>query len=202
MELLTFTVRNGDDLGERFRHLSDSLQKLRNRKKDSMRGRSSSEYGKVLGAVGAFEITNRGRGWHPHAHQITLSENGIDQEPLRDEWKEITGDSFEIDVRPLDRHQDPEKDFSEVFKYAISLNDLSEDKNYEAYEVLKGRRLVFSQGLFRGVKVPESLTDAALHGLAYQEILYRWYDSRGYSMERFKQFNEVKNEGDEDGKKE
>ena len=199
MELVTFTVKNGDDLGERFRHLSDSLQKLRDRKYDSRRGRSSSEWGKVRGAVGAFEITNRGRGWHPHAHDIVLSDHGIGQEPLRDEWKEITGDSFEIDVRPLDKHEDPEKDFSEVFKYAISLGDLSEDRNYEAYEVLKGRKLVFSQGLFRGVKVPDSLTDAALQGLAYQEILYRWYNSGGYSVERFKQFDACENKGGQDG---
>lgn len=184
MQLVTFTVKNGDDLGERFAHLSRSLQILRKRKSDVQQKRGKSEWGKVLGAVGAFEVTNKGRGWHPHAHIIVLSKNGIDLERLRDEWKEITGDSFEIDVSDFQNPDDPVKDFCEVFKYSVAFSDLTFDQNLSAYEVFKGRRLVFSQGLFRGVPSPESLADDPLKDLPYVVLMYRYCEKAGYLLKR------------------
>lgn len=183
-QLVTFTVKNGDDLPERFAHLSRSLQILRKRKSNVQQKRGNSEWGKVLGAVGAFEVTNKGRGWHPHAHTITLSRTGIDQEKLRDEWKEITKDSFEIDVADFQNPDDPGKDFCEVFKYAVAFSDLTFDQNLKTYEVFKGRRLVFSQGLFRGVPAPESLSDDPLKDLPFVVLIYRYLEGAGYELRR------------------
>ena len=119
LELITLTVKNGDDLKERFHHLSNGLRVFRKRASNFKRGKGCSVWGEVLGSVGAYEVTNKGRGWHPHIHIIALSKNGVDKGRLRDEWKEITGDSFEVDVRPLDENGDPSKDFIEVLNIQL-----------------------------------------------------------------------------------
>lgn len=184
LELITLTVKNGDDLQERFHHLSNGLRVFRKRASNFKRGKGCSVWGEVLGSVGAYEVTNKGRGWHPHLHIIALSKNGVDKGRLRDEWKEITGDSFEVDVRPLDENGDPSKDFIEVFKYSVAFSDLTFEQNLIAHDVFKGRNLLFSQGLFRGVPMPEKLTDDPLKDLPYVVLMYRYLEGMGYQLKR------------------
>src|SRR5690606_8649852 len=74
LAMLTMTVKNGDDLAERFEHLRSSFQRLLERRRKALAGARgwSSEFSKVLGLVGAYEVTNKGNGWHPHAHMMIL----------------------------------------------------------------------------------------------------------------------------------
>lgn len=62
----------------------------------------------------------------------------------------------------------------EVFKYAVKFSDLSLADNWEAAQLLKGRRLLNSFGLFRGVVIPESLLDEPLDDLPYWDRFYRY----------------------------
>src|SRR5690554_2994525 len=69
--LVTFTVKNGDDLAERVSHLRTSLQRLHERRRDWLKkGRGWTEAARAEGAVWSYEVTNRGKGWHPHVHAI------------------------------------------------------------------------------------------------------------------------------------
>lgn len=182
--LVTFTVRNGDDLAERHRHLQTSLQRLHNRRRHWNKGSKSArwtEAARAEGAVWSYEVTNQGNGWHPHVHAIWLCRELPDQERLRQEWEAITGDSFMVDVRPL-QQADPASGFCEVFKYAMKFSDLDPADNLQAHLTLRGRRLVGSFGVFRGVQVPEEMTDDLLPDLPYIEILYTYADRRGYSI--------------------
>lgn len=63
----------------------------------------------------------------------------------------------------------------EVFKYALKFSDLSLEHNWHAAQVLKGKRLLNSFGLFRGVHVPESLLDEPLDNLPYWDRFYRFF---------------------------
>ena len=63
----------------------------------------------------------------------------------------------------------------EVFKYAVKFSDLSLEDNWQAARILKGKRLLNSFGLFRGVQVPESLLDEPLDGLPYFDRFYRFF---------------------------
>ena len=45
--------------------------------------------------------------------------------------------------------------FLETFKYALKFSDLPLQDNWEAYKTLKGKRLINSFGVLRGVEVPE-----------------------------------------------
>lgn len=171
--LVTLTVKDGPDLAERFKHLHDAQRELWKRKQ---RGRGSVLDG-VAGAVWSYEV-KRGSGsgqWHPHLHMIALAESMPDQEELSREWHSITGDSFVVDVRPIDPLE-PVTGFVEVFKYAVKFSDQPEADTLHAYLTLKGKRLLASSGCFRGVPEPEGLLDdtAALEGLPYVTLFYRF----------------------------
>ena len=185
LQMVTVTVKNGPDLAERLAHLKKIMSSLRQRKKDSKRGKGNSEWGKVLGAVTNIEVTENGKGWHPHFHSITLSLDGLDQQKLSQEILDISGDSYIVDVRELNLHGDSAKDFSEVFKYSIAFGDLSLDQLFQAYKIMKGKHLISSQGLFRGIPEPDKLTDDPIKDAPYIDFIYKFYESKGYNLEHY-----------------
>lgn len=175
--LVTLTVKNGDDLEERQAHLTKSLRKLMTHRRNFNAGVQRApwtELCKALGGVYTLELTNKGKGWHPHCHMIVLGASQIDQQALSAEWHRITGDSMVVDVRPI--LGDPSEGFMEVFKYAVKFSDLSLEDNWHAAQVLKGKRLLNSFGLFRGVEVPESLLDEPLDSLPFWDRFYRFME--------------------------
>jgi hypothetical protein len=175
--LLTLTVKNGDDLQERQTHLSKSLRKLLDRRRNFNSGVPRSpwtELCKAEGAVYTLELTNKGNGWHPHCHMIILATSQPSQTDLSAEWHKITGDSMVVDCRPI--LGDPVEGFMEVFKYAVKFSDLTLADNWHAAQILKGKRLLNSFGSFRGVDIPDSLLDEPLDGLPYLDRFYRYLD--------------------------
>ena len=173
--LLTLTVKNGDDLEERQAHLSKSLRKLLTHRRHFNGGIPRApwtELCKAEGAVYTLELTNKGKGWHPHCHMIVLATSQPSQTDLSAEWHKITGDSMVVDCRPI--LGDPVEGFMEVFKYAVKFSDLTLAVNWHAAQILKGKRLLNSLGLFRGVDIPESMLDEPLDGLPYLDRFYRY----------------------------
>ena len=167
---VTLTVRNGDDLKERFNHLKDSFKVYQSRRRDWLKkGRGYNEFCKAHGIVYAYEITDNGKGWHPHLHMILLVDDWIDKDKLSAEWYAITGDSFIVDVRRVkpskaevdtidakEQKEDYSDGFMEVFKYAMKFTELTHYQIWIAHETLSptGRltRLQGSIGLFRVLK--------------------------------------------------
>lgn len=175
--LLTLTILNGQDLEERQRHLEKSLRTLMTRRRlhnSSPLKNSFTELCKAEAAVYTMELTNKGNGWHPHVHMIVLSASRIDSKALSAEWLAITKDSMIVDCRPITG--DPVQGFMEVFKYAVKFSDLSLADNWHAAQVLKGKRLMNSFGLFRGVEVPDDLLDEPLDDLPYWDRFYRFFN--------------------------
>ena len=176
--LVTLTVKDGPDLAERFRHLMSAQHELWKRKH---RGRGSV-LDLVQAAVWSYEV-KRGKGsglWHPHLHMVALAREAPCAVQLAGEWRNITGDSFIVDVRPIDQ-DDPASGFLEVFKYALKFSDMEPADTWAAFQVLRGRRLVGSAGLFRGIEIPEALTDEPLDDLPYVLMLYRYF-AGGYAF--------------------
>ena len=126
------------------------------------------------GAVYTLELTNKGNGWHPHCHMIILATSQPSQTDLSTEWHKITGDSMVVDCRPI--LGDPVEGFMEVFKYAVKFSDQEPADTVHAWETLAGKRLLGSAGCFRGVEIPEDLTDdpGDYLGLPYVDLLYRY----------------------------
>ena len=179
--LLTLTVKNGSDLGERANHLLTSFRTLIKRRQDYLKkGRGFNEFCKIDGAMYSYENTyNEKTGeWHPHVHMLVLLNDWIDQEQLSETWHEITGDSFVVDVRRVKKSKEfgYAKAAAEVCKYALKFGDLTVEKTWEAFKILKGKRLSGAFGSLYGVKIPENLADEMPddQDLPYLEMLYKF----------------------------
>ena len=186
--LLTFTVKNGHDLQERSSHLITSLRTLIKRRQDyKKKARGFNEFCKIDGAMYSYENTyNEQTGeWHPHVHMLVLLNDWIDQEQLSETWHEITGDSFVVDVRRVKKSKEfgYAKAAAEVCKYALKFGDLTVEKTWEAFKILKGNRLSGAFGSLYGVKIPENLADELPEDkdLPYLEMLYKFvYGKHSY----------------------
>lgn len=186
---LTLTVANGPDLEERFNHLIGSWKKYQNRRRQWIKtGWGFNELCKTQGAVFSIEVPRSldNTGWHPHIHAIVLLDSYIDQSKISEEWEAITGDSYIVDIRKLkvSDSQTIFESFEELFKYALKFSQTPLEHNWHAYEVLRGKRLQGSYGAFRGVQVPEKMTDTLLDDLPYLELYYRYMAGKGYNLER------------------
>jgi hypothetical protein len=180
--LVTLTVKDGDDLGERFDHLHRSVQRLHKTRTRQAQGQYN-ESCKAAGAVWSYEF-KRGKNsgdWHPHMHAVWLCEEKPDAVQLSKEWHKITGDSFIVDVTPFQDQDDVINGFLEVFKYAVKFSDLPLEDNWNGFTVLSGKRLIASFGVFRGVDVSDDFTDEVLDDLPYVEMLYKFIYGVGYS---------------------
>jgi hypothetical protein len=183
--LITLTVKNGTDLSERSAHLIKSLRTLIKRRQDyNKKGRGFNEFCKINGAMYSYENTynEQTKEWHPHVHMFALLDDWIDQELLSETWHEITGDSFVVDIRKVKKQKDLgyAKAAAEVCKYALKFGDLTVENTWEAFKVLKGKRLSGAFGSLYGVKIPENLTDEMPdeNDLPYLEMLYKFVFSK------------------------
>jgi hypothetical protein len=192
--MVTLTVKNGSDLGERFDHLQKSFKKLLKARRNSLAGKSSTVMGKLTGGVYSYEATySKEHGWHPHVHMAVLchkddplivDKRNPKESQLSREWLKATGDSFIVEAHEV--YGDQSLAFIEVFKYALKFSDLTPDQTLQSYITLKGRRLTGAFGDFWGVKVPEELTDEALDDLPYIEMFYR-FSGKQYQLHSSKQ---------------
>ena len=100
--LLTLTVKNGEDLQERFEHLTRSFRTLLQRYRDyKKKGWGFNQFCKIDGGFYTTEYTynEKTKQWHPHIHIFALINDWIDQEELAETWHDITHDSYIVDVR-------------------------------------------------------------------------------------------------------
>lgn len=185
--LVTFTVKDGPDLLERYNHLAKGIRTMMQARRDylkSPKNRPHCEAAKATAGVYSNEF-KRGMNsglWHPHSHMVWLCHDAPNKFKLSEEWRKYTGDSFIVDVTPFYSEDDIIKGFCEVFKYAVKFSDLPLSDNLHAFEVLGGKRLVGSFGDFRGVEVPENLEDEILEDdLPFIEMFYK-FTTCGYSL--------------------
>jgi sarcosine oxidase delta subunit len=179
---VTFTVKNGGSLYERFTHLRNSMRfllKQRNNQSNS-KGTHKTEMFKLTGGVFAYEF-KRGSGsqnWHPHIHMLALipKSSQVDISFLKQEWLDITGDSSVINIKYADDNA-----YLEVFAYALKFSEMENQDRWDAFNLLRKERLISSFGELRGVELPEDETDDLLDTPEpFDDVLYRWCIGRGY----------------------
>ena len=185
--LITFTVKNGPDLKERFEHIQKSfqrLQKKRQRYLSNPKRHPFTQLAKVKAGAGTYENTFnlRTQEHHAHIHLIALCDSIPAHKPLCDEWEAITGDSFVIDIRPFDDINNPETAFMEVFKYVLKFSTMPLEVNYQAAQVLAHKRLLISFGHFWGTKVPEELAEDSLE-MEHVDYYFEWLNEQYKLME-------------------
>jgi hypothetical protein len=185
--MLTFTIRNRDELHDGFEHLKSSLQKLmkkaNNWKQRKTKPEIVPEFVKVLGGVRSFEIKmGKGGRWHPHAHIFALLDDWIDQEKLSQEWLEITGDSFVVGVTAC--KGGILKGLIEVLKYTTKFGDMTPAQILEVAEETRNAQLSSPFGILRNVKVEEIDHDEQLDGDFIDYIAHFLYSKNGYKLKR------------------
>lgn len=180
--MVTLTVKDGENLLERFSHLRRALKKYQEQRRNALKGQRQVEYATALGGVMSIEI-KRGKNsglWHPHVHMIWLCEQAPDARKLSAEWLSITGDSYIVDVREC-YGETIIDGFLEVFKYALKFSDLTLEDNWQAYQVLKSKRLVDSFGCLKGVEINDDLADDDIDD-EYILLLYRFIRGSGFNF--------------------
>ena len=178
--LITLTVKNGENLEERFEHLVRSFRKLLDRYRDyKKKGWGFNQFCKIDGAFYTTEYTynETTKQWHPHIHIFALLTDWIDQEELSETWHDITLDSYIVDVRRVKKTKEHgySKAVAEVCKYALKFSDLSMENTFHAFLTLKGKRLTGSFGSMHGLKIEKAVPDEMLSDdIPYLEMLYRF----------------------------
>lgn len=180
--MVTLTVKDGDVLKERFNHLKSAVSRYY---KGRHRAHTSCEAKKAHSGVWSYEI-KRGKNsgsWHPHVHGIWLCEEKPDAFKLSEEWKHITGDSFIVDVRPIDKI-DPVSGFLEVFKYALKFSEQSPEDTYHCFTNLSRARLIGSFGDFRNVPPVDDLTDELYEEEPYLDLFFSYVGNQYSRFEK------------------
>lgn len=113
---------------------------------------------RIKGYFGAFEFTfnPKTQDFHVHLHLVILRGKFWNQSDISDAWREVTGDSFIVDIREV---KDVHKGVKEICKYVVKPLDfgkMPDDKFREVVEMKKGTRMFISGGCFYNVKLDEA----------------------------------------------
>lgn len=187
---LVLTVKNSEDLLNRFTHIKKSMKTLTDRKRESTQAKQGNKkkqyalntmFANVIAGVYSIEV-KRGTGsnlWHPHIHCILLSETEIDYGKAIEEWKSITVDSNNIHFEKVDPNSIKDA-FVETFKYAMKFSEMELEDNFKAFSLLSGKHLMNSFGEYRGLKLDEEIEEDLG---AYIELFYT-YNGRQYVQQK------------------
>jgi len=185
--LVTFTIKNGPDLYERLNHLRESMKRFRKMGQRRILKNSGGEWSKVRAGFGSVEI-KRGKNsgdWHVHFHSVLFVSGRLDYalselaefngtiyntSKIQREWMRATGDSLNIDIRPM-RHIPTRakaatvkklkklsyaasiaEQSKEVLKYVSKLGSKSADDILEIIASTHERRMFSSYGELRKYK--------------------------------------------------
>lgn len=161
------TVKNGENLKERYNHITGVIKKILRRRRESfVKDKNKSNYVQdsmfsgSIGGVYSIEI-KKGKNkqmWHPHGHLLLITTKILDYQAIYTEYAYLTGDSTNIGITKVES-DNLEKQFYELFKYALKFSDMDFGDNLTAYESMKGRRLVGSFGEYRGLQAGKDLED-------------------------------------------
>ena len=179
--LITLTVKNGSDLAERSEHLMKSFRTLLERRRD---------YLKRVGVI-ASSVRFKGPCTLTRIHTTKKQVSGIRificlhwlisgliSRNFQNIGIALLGTRWLLTSagREKEKGHGYSKAAAEVCKYALKFGDLSVEKTWEAFKVLKGKRLTGSFGLLWGVKIPETMTDDMPDDetLPYMEMLYKF----------------------------
>lgn len=184
--LITFGVKTGPDLQERFDHKFKSRQNMLQAVRRAQSSKSNNvrhyEFSKVEAQIRSFEV-KRGKTeghWNVHQHIIAFVNDYIDVPKLSAEWQKFTGDSFVVDVRKVHSKDgekgDLESALSEVIKYPLKFEGLSPEDAWTASQVFKGRRMTDALGLLRGAPSEALETDDGIEEMTgpYRDFIAQW----------------------------
>ncbi len=151
--LLTLTIKNTQSY-------EGGLLKL---KKDFTNFKRSKVWREnIKGFHGGFENTYKEKtdtfNWHIHLI-VLRGKKFWDQSDISDAWRDVTGDSFIVDIREI---KDVHEGAKEVCKYVVKATDLmkmTDERFREVIELKKRTRMFVSGGCFYNVNLDDDEPD-------------------------------------------
>jgi hypothetical protein len=155
LSFLTLTLKHSESsLRIQLNRLITSYRRLRNRRLWTSRVRGAA-------AVVELKLNERTNQWHPHLH-IIMDAKYIPHGQLSDLWRDITGDSFVIDIREA---KQTDKAIEYLTKYVTKPTDTDviwhPNELAEAVEALRGRKLLIQSGEWAHWRLTEEPSDHA-----------------------------------------
>lgn len=146
MALVTFTIQHVEELRLGLELIRDSWRGGRDRAK-RYRNRpdrnSPTEFAKMAGGTAALEVvrskTKPRTHWHPHLHVLAVLDDYIDQKALSEEWRQLTGGSYIVDIRRVKPGEELEG-IREALKYPVKFSELRPIDCVRAYFAFRGVR--------------------------------------------------------------
>lgn len=183
LSLITFTIKNGDDLEERLNHIKYCMKVVHERGNKTKKKTPGyhSEFGKILGMIGSIEVTknsDKETGWHVHIHAIALHDEELSRLALQQEWLKISKDSH---ILELETTTNSYKEFYKIITYATKVDNLTAEQRVELFKATRPKkRLLFTSGIFWGVEVEsKSTSDAELiKDMPYVEEVFRYWSGK------------------------
>lgn len=192
---VTLTLKNTEDLQHGFDSIREAWSKMVTcrRKALSSSGRHKTiEWCKVQGGVKSLEVTNKGKGWHPHIHVLALVDEYLDLKKLSTEFESFGGGKIVWATRIFDKKLTEDyleglsdkqivekklvRSLLEVLKYPTKFSDLVPEQMLEFYHVARKARLTDTFGCLRGVNIGDIDQDNIddLSGET-RDWIARWY---------------------------
>lgn len=149
---VTFTLRHTNEpLKQQIEKLYRSFKKIR---------REKCWAESQTGGVVMLEVKLSEGNWHPHLHVISAG-NYMAQDELREAWHRITGDSFIVDIRALNRSKDVGIYIAKYVTKGTSVAVWEDDsKASEWIAAIKGVRTCSTYGDWRGMQLTAPLETA------------------------------------------
>lgn len=153
--LMTLTMKNAPTL-------DGGLARLKKAFTNFKRKQAFKQH--IKGYFGGFEFTYNPKtnDFHVHLHLIVLRGAFWNQSDISDAWREVTGDSFIVDIRQV---RDLHKGVKELCKYIVKpldLRTMPDERFREVVGMKKGTRMFISGGCFYNVKLDEADDDESV----------------------------------------
>jgi hypothetical protein len=150
LRFLTLTLKHRDALlSEQLARLHNSFERLR---------RTKTWVRHVKGGAVMLEVTYdplHGL-WHPHLH-VLFEGSYFPHDCLRDMWHRITGDSYIVDIRPVDGPAHVHRYIAKYVAKPCSSEIVRHDTVLDEFlQALHGKRLCATFGVWRGFQLCES----------------------------------------------
>lgn len=157
---VTLTIRHSDqELSRQLDRLIRSFRLLRG---------SKPWTSKIAGGCAFIEVkrSRDNHHWHPHLHVIAEG-TYVPQSDLAHRWHAITGDSYIVDIRRVRTTAEAARYASKYAGKPIA-NSATHDQGLllQCIEALQRRRLVFTFGSWRGLRLAERHDTGEWHAVA------------------------------------
>lgn len=198
---VTLTTKSQPDLSEMVKFVWGAWSRCVQARRNALKGQRYSVWSEYDGGFVSGEAKRGagGHGWHYHLHGVLLGPPGDRWKEVQQAWSDQVDHYASVKIEPL-RSFVPGKvvtdwhaDLIETCKYALKFGDQSFQDHWDAYQVLTRLVNVRCFGSFRGVDLPEIMSDEVsdCEGLAFADVFFKYINGHYKELTSAEDISEV-----------